>query len=74
MVINDKRAPETETGFVLARETTYVGSEKMGKTVIFTYDFMVFSNVNENDEYLALKGVSFSYIIYSNIFHSFTAC
>ena len=43
-----------------------VGSEKIekcGKTVIFTCDFMAFSTLNEKDEYLTLKGVSFSYII-----------
>ena len=34
---------------------------------------MAFSNVNETDEYLALKSVSFSYMIYSQNFHSSTA-
>ena len=29
----------------------------MRKTVVFTCDFMAFSNENEKDEYLALKGV-----------------
>ena len=68
LIINNKtRWPETV--FVPARETTYVGSEKMGKcgkkkkTIIFTCDFMAFSNVNEKDEYLTLKGVSNSYLI-----------
>ena len=70
---NKRRGPETV--FVPARQTTYVGSEKMGKCgkiVNFTFDFVAFSNINSKDEYLALKGVSVSHIIYSNIFHSST--
>ena len=42
----------------------YVGSEKMAKfeekNVIVTCHFIAFSNINEEDEYLALKGVSFT--------------
>ena len=75
LFINNKmRGPEAVS--VPARETTYIGSEKIGKcrkTVIFTSQFKAFSNVNEKDEYLALKGVLFLYIIYNNIFHSSTA-
>ena len=41
--------------------------------VVFSRDFMAFGNVNEKDEHLSLKGVSFSYIIYSKIFYSFLA-
>ena len=66
-----KRGPETV--FVPAGEPTYVGSEKMGKWVIFTCDFIAFSNINIGDEYLALNGVSFAYINYKFIFHSSTA-
>ena len=47
--------------------------ENAEKTVISTYDFIALSNVNKKDEYLALRGVSFSSIIYSHIFNSSTA-
>ena len=75
IINNKKRGPETFS--VLERDTTYEGSEKMGKCgktgFYFTCDFIAFSNVNENDVYLALMGVLFFYINYSNIFHSSTA-
>ena len=53
-----KRGPET-VFFVPTRETTYVGSEKMGtcgKTFNFICDFIAFSNINLQKWVFSFKG------------------
>ena len=48
-LITNHKKREPETVFVPARESTYVGSEKMGKggkPANFTCDFVAFGNIN----------------------------
>ena len=44
----------------MGKKTTTTKKKTKKKTVNLTRDFMAFNNVNEKDEYSAVKGVSFS--------------
>ena len=49
------------------------GQKKWENGKKFTCAFITFSNINEENEYFALKGVVFVYINNSNILHSSNA-